>query len=354
MLDKYLIKFKNFSTSLKVVVIFCIIIVLWMLSGLISNHKNSSEIHKNHTALNYKIVESQSIEKAKILNFTGIVESKNQIDLTNEVGGKVISILVSEGIKLDRDQPIITLEKKDYIDKLNSAKENLISKKVLYESALKLSKKGLGSESNIAEAKSQFFQAQAQLKLAALDLDNTTIKAPYNGIIDQINVKKGSFLPAYSKIGKFISDEIIKINFDVSYNQYNQIQNSIESFISLNGKKITVPKITSLSKIADDNTKTYTAEIITENINNTLKSGQLIKVFINVGYFNAHKIHQSTLNIDSNGITGVKIINNQNIVKFVPVEIIDEDSDGFWIINLPQYVKIITLGHSYLKSGEKL
>ena len=32
----------------------------------------------------------------------------------------------------------------------------------------------------------------------------------------------------------------------------------------------------------------------------------------------------------------------------------DEDKDGFWVINLPKFVKIITLGHVYLKSGEKL
>ena len=354
MLDKHLFKFKNFSTSLKVVIIFCTLVVLWMLSGLISHNQNSYEIHKDNAALNYEIVNSKSVEKAKIVNFTGIIESKNQIDLTNEVSGKVISILVNDGTKLDKDQPIIALEKKDYIDKLNSAQENLTSKKVLYESALKLSKRGLGSESNIAEAKSQLFQAQAQLKLATLDLDNTTIKAPYNGIIDQISVKEGSFLPAYSKVGEFISDKIIKIKFDVPYNQYNQVKNSIESFIILNGKKVEVPQITSLSEIADDNTKTYSAEIITKNIDNVFKSGQLIRVFINVGYFNAHKISQSTLSIDSDGITGVKVINNQNIVKFLPVEIIGEDSDGFWVINLPHQVKIITLGHSYLKSGEKL
>ena len=354
MFDKTSIKFKNFSTSLKIVIIFCIIIVVWMLSGIISNNENSSKKHTKHSNLSYKVVNSKAIEKAKILSFIGIIEAKDQIDLTNEVDGRVISIFVNEGTKLGKDQEIIGLEKKDYIDKLNSAKENLISKKVLYESALKLSKKGLGSESNIAEAKSQLFQAQAQLKIANLNLDNTVIKAPYNGIIDQIDVKKGTFLTAYSKIGKFLSEEAVKIKFDVSYNQYNQVKNSIESFILLSNQKVKIPKITSLSEIAGDSTKTYTAEIITENINNSLKSGQLIKVFINVGYYNAHKISQSTLDLDSDGITGVKIINNQNIVEFVPVEIIGEDNEGFWVINLPKSVKIITLGHSYLEAGKKL
>ena len=54
-------------------------------------------------------------------------------------------------------------------------------------SALKLSKKGLGSESNIADAKAQFYQAKAQLKQAWLNFDNTTIRAPYDGIINKIS-----------------------------------------------------------------------------------------------------------------------------------------------------------------------
>ena len=122
MFNKTSIKFKNFSTSLKVVIIFCVIIILWMLSGLIPSNKSSSKNHTKNTHLSYKVVNSKATEKAKILSFTGIIEAKDQIDLINEVDGKVISISVNEGTKLDKDQEILALEKKDYIDKLNSAK----------------------------------------------------------------------------------------------------------------------------------------------------------------------------------------------------------------------------------------
>ena len=346
--------FEKFSTSLKVVIIFFVIIIVWMLSGVFSGKESAAKVDKDNKHANYKIIDSIAVEKAKFLIFTGTVEAKNQIDLINEVDGKVVNIFVNEGQQLAKDDPIIDLEKKDYLDKLNSAKENLVSKEVLYESALKLSKKGLGSESNIADAKAQFYQAKAQLKQAWLNFDNTTIRAPYDGIINKISVKKSSYLTVNSKIGKFISNQMRQIKFDIPYQQFDQIKNSIGAYVFVNGQKISVPKISSLSEIADESTKTYEAEIITKNLNNTLKSGQLIKVFVYVGDFEAHKISQSTLSIDTNGFTGVKIVNNKDVVEFVPVEIIEEDKDGFWVINLPKSAKIITLGHVYLKSGEKL
>lgn len=346
--------FKKSSTSLKVVIMFFMIVVIWMLSGAFSGKESAAKVDKDNKHANYKIVDSIAVDKAKFLIFTGTVEAKNQIDLINEVDGRVVNIFVNEGQQLAKNDPIIDLEKKDYLDKLNSAKENLVSKEVLYEAALKLSKKGLGSESNIADAKAQFYQAKAQLKQAWLSFDNTTIRAPYDGIINKIDVKKSSYLPINSKVGKFISNQMIQIKFDIPYQQFDQIKNSIGAYVSINGQKVSVPKISSLSEIANELTKTYAAEIITENFNNTLKSGQLIKVFVYVGDFEAHKIAQSTLSIDTNGFTGIKIINDKNIVEFIPVEIIDEDKDGFWVINLPKFVKIITLGHVYLKSGEKL
>ena len=335
-------KFKKFSTSLKATIIFFAVIVVWMLSGLFSEKKSEVNSVENHKNLNYKIVDSKAVDMPKILIFAGIIEAKNQIDLINEVDGKVIDIFANEGQKLAKNDPIIDLEKKDYLDKLNSAKENLVSKEVLYESALKLSKKGLGSESNIADAKAQFYQAKGQLKQAQLNLDNTIIRAPYDGIINKIDVKKSNYLTINSKIGKFTSNQII------------QIKNSIGAYIFINGQKISIPRVSSLSEIANELTKTYTAEIITENFDSALKSGQLVKVFVDVGNFKAHKISQSTLSIDENGFTGVKVVNNNSIVEFAPVEIIDEDKDGFWVINLPNFSRIITLGHVYLKSGEKL
>ena len=346
--------FKKFSTSFKVVAIFVVIVIIWMLSGVFSEKKSAAKVDKDNKHANYKIINSIAVEKAKFFIFTGTVEAKNQIDLINEVDGRVINIFVNEGQQLAKNDPIIDLEKKDYLDKLNSAKENLVSKEVLYESALKLSKKGLGSESNIADAKAQFYQAKAQLKQAWLNFDNTTIRAPYDGIINKIDVKKSGYLTVNSKVGKFISNQMIQIKFDIPYKQFDQIKNSIGAYVFINGQKIAVPKISSLSEIANELTKTYAAEIITRNVNDTLKSGQLVKVFVYVGAFQAHKISQSTLSIDTNGFTGIKVVNNKNIVEFIPVEIIDEDKDGFWVINLPKLAKIITLGHVYLKSGEKL
>lgn len=354
MFSKLLDKFKKTSTGIKIVIIFFTILAIWMLSFAFKDDEKIDDSHKQTRGVSYKIVKSTAISKARILNFTGITEAKEQVNLVSELEGNVVNILAKEGDFLKKGEPIIEMESKNYLQKYNAAKEHVANMKIAYQSALELEKKGLGSDANLAKAKSQLYNAEAELKQAKMNLDDRIIRAPYDGVVDEINVKINTHLMPFTQAGKFLSKKTIKVKFDVPSNQFNYVKNSISASLFLDGKKISTSKVSSLSNIANNITKTYSAEVLTENVDFVFRSGQVVGVEVNVGSFLAHKVSQSTLNIDADGYLGVKILNKDNIVEFVPVEIIGEDNDGFWIINLPESAKIITMGHSYVKPGEKL
>jgi multidrug efflux system membrane fusion protein len=352
MFSRLLTRFKKLSIELRIVLIFVIVISLWMLSFIFKGKEDLSIINK--ISVNYQISQSTAIHKAKILSFTGIAKAEEQINLIAELDGKVISILAKKGSFLKKGQGIIQIDPKNYLQNYNSAKENVVNQEILYNAALELKKKGLGSNAAVANAKAQFYSANAALKQAKLNLDNSLIKAPYDGTVDEISAKMGGYLAAGSQVGKFLSNKLIKIKFNVPDSKFHQVKNSTSVSLLLDGKEVSIDKISSLSCIADDTTKTYVAEVVTDNTQLGLKSGQVVKVLVNAGDFLAHKVNQSTINIDINGNVGVKVVNSSDVVEFVPVEIIGEDSDGFWIMNLPKSAKIIILGHTYIKPGEKL
>ena len=351
---RLLYKFKKIPTGIKAVVIFFIILTIWMLTFFFKNDENIKDLHKKPKSINYKIIESTAINKPRILNFTGITEAKEQVNLVSELEGNVVNILAKEGDLLKKGDPIIEIESKNYLQKYEAAKENVTSMEIAYQSALKLRNKGLGSDANVANAKSKLYTAEAELKQAKMNLDDRIIGAPYDGVVDEINVKTNTHLAPFTQVGKFLSKEIIKVNFGVPSNQFNDVKNSKSVSLFLNGKKISISKLSSLSDIANSVTRAYNAEVLTENTDFLLRSGQVIDVEVNTRDFLAHKVSQSTLSINADGHLGVKILNEDNIVEFVQVEIIGEDSDGFWITNLPKSAKIITMGHSYVKSGDKL
>ena len=49
--------FEKFSTSLKVVIIFFVIIIVWMLSGVFSGKESAAKVDKDNKHANYKIID---------------------------------------------------------------------------------------------------------------------------------------------------------------------------------------------------------------------------------------------------------------------------------------------------------
>jgi multidrug efflux system membrane fusion protein len=111
-------------------------------------------------------------------------------------------------------------------------------------------------------------------------------------------------------------------------------------------------KIRYISNLADINTRSFRFEVEINNPNNNIMIGTTTEIFIDRKIENTHKIPSSILNLSDDGEIGVKIIDQDNIVQFIPVEIINLNNDGAFISNLPDKIKIITVGQDYVMSGE--
>ncbi|MFQ3307447.1 MAG: multidrug efflux system membrane fusion protein [Candidatus Midichloriaceae bacterium] len=343
-------KFKKIKTELKYIIFFFCVILIWMLVP--KSAENKKEVI-NNTKISYDSKKSVANSKNRVLSFTGISKAEKEISLISEVNGKVEELKVKNGERLKKNDIILNIEKKSALEKYNSAKENLASKKVLYKSSSLLKKGGLGSESIEHESKANLHEAEAQMKQAALDLQNTNIIAPYDGFIDYIEVKVGDHLTIGGKIAQYVADENIRINFDIPENAILDLNIGDKITFTVNGKDYE-SQVDFIGKMADNLTKMYNAGTLVNNENLNIKSGQLVPIKVYSGNFKAHKVSQSTVVIDSKGELGVKILDSNNIVKFIPVKIINEDTDGFWLINLPEEAVIITRGAHDIPEGEKL
>jgi len=57
--------------------------------------------------------------------------------------------------------------------------------------------------------------------------------------------------------------------------------------------------------------------------------------------------------LSDNGIIGVRIVQN-NIVKFLPVKIIEDTQDGIWVSGIPNLSQLIVRGQGYVENGQKV
>lgn len=66
----------------------------------------------------------------------------------------------------------------------------------------------------------------------------------------------------------------------------------------------------------------------------------------------AHKPSPGVLTLDDSGRVGVRTVEANNKVRFVPVTIIGQDADGLWVGGLPERATVITVGQEFVVDGQ--
>ena len=64
-------------------------------------------------------------------------------------------------------------------------------------------------------------------------------------------------------------------------------------------------------------------------------------------------IKPSFFTLDKSGEIGLKTLEYDNSVKFYPINIIKESTEGIWITGISDDTKIITAGQEFLRVGDK-
>ncbi|MBU0561174.1 MAG: efflux RND transporter periplasmic adaptor subunit [Bacteroidetes bacterium] len=171
---------------------------------------------------NEKIVSVQ-IEKVnnrtitQVVSATGKIHPEYQVELRPEVTGEVVELPVEEGDIVQKGQLLIRIKPEQYIAQRNRARASLESAKanlkvreaVLervdaeYKRVQGLFEKGLASEQDIENAKSEYLQnqgsyesqialvmqSQESLNDAQEQMDKTTIYSPIHGKVTALNVE---------------------------------------------------------------------------------------------------------------------------------------------------------------------
>lgn len=130
------------------------------------------------------------------------------VEVRSKVEGFVDQIFVDEGQHVKKGQKLFQLSSAEYNELVNSARANLMkakaeekAAKVERERLLVLVEKNIISKSELelansklSVAESQIAETEAQLKGAQMGLSYTTVKAPFDGIVDRIPHKIGSLV----------------------------------------------------------------------------------------------------------------------------------------------------------------
>lgn len=330
-----------------------VLVVLWFTAGTIRRSFTSDDENQVKTELaRVEVLNSQAKMHPVSLSVRGVTEADLKVTLRAETSSTVSEVIIDKGQQVKKGDPILTLDVKDRKAKLEEAKATVESKEIEYTAAQKLFEKNFAPKTSLAKSKAAYEEAKAHLSQMELDLKNTKIQAPFEGIVDSKKVDIGQFVNVGDELVTLVDLDPIKISVPVSEEKINLLERGQKSTIkAINGTPFE-GKVTYISRVADPATRTYQVEIKADNPDYKIPDGMTVEASIPVKEAKAHFISPAILSLDEAGKVGLKVIDEKNKAKFMPVEIVDTNTDGVWVMGIPDVARIITVGQEFIKDGE--
>lgn len=222
------------------------------------------------------------------------------------------------------------------------------------ETRVEVKAKTSGEVVRIGSRQGDFIQKDSVLcSLGIVELNRTEVKAPFSGYIEKI-VKPGNFLERGQICATIIQLNPITFVAEVPESDINKVNEGQQVVLNLITGETIEGKLTFVSKSASSLTRTFKVEAEIENKNGLIRDGITSEMIIKTSKIKAHKITPSVLMLNDKGILGIKVIRDQEIVKFLPVTILEDSEDGIWVTGIPNQIQLITQGQGFVEDDQKV
>lgn len=193
---------------------------------------------------------------------------------------------------------------------------------------------------------------QVLCRLGVVELNRTEVKAPFKGYIEKI-IKPGNFINRGQVCAVIIELDPIIFVAEVPEANIKAIVKGQNVLIELITGEVIESKLSFVSKSATPSTRSFRVEAKVLNSKGLIRDGITGNLKISTNKVLANKISPSIMLLSDNGIIGVRIVQN-NIVKFLPLKIIEDTQDGIWVSGIPNLSQLIVRGQGYVENGQKV
>ena len=337
--------------ALIIVVLLC----FWLASGLVKETEETSPNAKEHQIPLVKVTVErvQADEVTREINLYGRTEPDRVATLRAEVKGLVNEVHVQRGERVSKGQKIISLEKADYVSRLQSAKATLKQREAELEGARSLQDKGYQSETALAHAVANLEMAKADVVSYELAVFKSDIIAPFDGVVNERFVEVGDLLKDGDKIAMLVDLDPLVITANVTESYIQGLVNEQAAVGRMVSGEVLQGQIRYISSISEPGTNTFKIEVEVPNPDFSHMAGMSTELALPLQKTWAMRITPAVMALDEEGNLGVKTVVDQK-VKFVPVDIVKSDSQGVWLAGMGQQADIIILGQGFVRDGDKV
>jgi len=194
---------------------------------------------------------------------------------------------------------------------------------------------------------------QVLCRLGVVELNRTEVKAPFRGYVEMI-VKPGNFINRGEVCAVIIELDPVTFVAEVSEADIKNVVKGQTVEIEMVTGEVVNSKLSFVSKSATPSTRSFRIEARVNNPKGVIRDGITGTLKISTNKILATKIPSSILILSDAGILGIRAVTDNDVVEFLPIQIIEDTQDGIWVTGIPNLAQIIVRGQSYVENGQEV
>lgn len=351
------------TKSIVIASVVAVAVTLWMLSGLIGGESPSpatgSTVRDESTGSGNperrpRVLVQRSSARSirREIRVSARTEPNRQVELRAETDGAVISIGAERGALVANGQLIVNLDMRDRTAQLEEAEALIVQMQLQFEAAERLRGQQFVSEAQIAEAKARLVGAEAAKTRILDDIGYTTVKAPFDAVLQDRLVEVGDFVQSGDAVAYLVDTDPMIVVGEVNEREVHSLAVGNPGTAELVGGITVEGTIRYLAPVAEESTRTFRVELAVPNPDGTLRAGMTAELKLAAEEITAHSLSSALLALADDGTVGVKAVGDDNRVNFYPAEIVGTSAEGILVTGLPTELGIISLGSGFVVEGQ--
>jgi multidrug efflux system membrane fusion protein len=345
--------FRRLNAGYRAAIVILLLAVVWLATGIFTGGNKAATTDKDAKAETLPSVQVAIISPSThdaTLTIRGRTQALHEVDTRAQVDGIVKTIHFEKGDRVKSGDVLCELVVNDRQAKLDEASSLVAERDKEASAAQALLAQGAMSITAAKQATAALESAKAAERTQQIELENTKIRAPFDGFVDDRYVNVGDYMRVGDKCELVIAPQPFLAVGSVSEQDVGKLKVGEPASATLVTGETVGGKVYFVATKADETTRTFAVEIELPNPDNKLRDGVSADMHIPVKQLKAAKISPGILVLNDSGVVGVRAVDH-GTVHFIPVKQVSDNPDGMLVTGIPDGTAVITVGQQFVTEG---
>jgi multidrug efflux system membrane fusion protein len=336
---------------------------LWIASGHFLPHEGAESRAAMRTGegeakklFRVAVANTSLVPHSRKLTIAGRTEADKRVTVFARTGGELTELRVKRGSWVKKGEIIAILSDDAREAQVMQATALVTQKRTELDAKRQLILNGTLPRLQLVDLEAQLKSAEASLAAAEAERDRGVVRAPWSGVVHDVAVEVGqaAFSFAGREVATLVALDPMLAVVEVAERKLAGIKVGDFADVRLVTGETATGRIRFVAKTASQTTRTYRVEVELPNADGAMPDGITAEVSVPLAAVLATRVPRSALTFSSTGDLGVRAVGNDDVVRFVPVSVIEDEQTYMWVGGIADRSRVIVQGQDFVREGQQV